>query len=132
MKSKEDLRELIKAIKKATGLTQKEISVGASYDENTLTQALSRDTGHEAVIKQLHIVYDDRLKNSTITEQGTYRVLLEPEEQATDIVELKAFTKSLLHALARLQAKVYGMAVDDCLNELVKDTRLNVRDLMEK
>lgn len=132
MNAKEELRKLIKQIKNSTGLTQEQISVEAGYEEKTLTQALSRQKGHEAVIKQLNLVFGERLKNTTIIKEPTYKMLLDPKEQATDIVELKAFTKTLLHGLAKLQAKVYGVPVDECLNELVQDTRLNVRDLMER
>jgi transcriptional regulator with XRE-family HTH domain len=54
--SKEELRSLINDLKNSTGLTQEQLSVAAGYSAKTLTQALSKKEGHDAVMKQLKLI----------------------------------------------------------------------------
>lgn len=133
MDLKEELKSLVETIKRNSNDTQEQMSVKAGYGETYISECLS-PTGKPSkkFIKALKNAYLKSLEFPVKSEKETYSVLLDRAEQATDIVELKAFTKALLHAVAKLQSKVYGMGVNDCLDELVKDTRLNVRDLMEK
>jgi hypothetical protein len=65
MKSKKDVIALIKTIKEKTGKTQAKISLGAGWEEKTLTQLLSKNSGMEAVYSQLSLAYKDVLNNST-------------------------------------------------------------------
>lgn len=65
MDGKKELKILIETLKKATGKTQGQISLGAGYEEKSLTQALSKSRGHQAVIKQLRIAYKNILENPT-------------------------------------------------------------------
>lgn len=65
MISKKDLQDLIKLIKKRTGKTQQQISIGAGYAEKTLTQLISKDEDLEPAYNQLMLVYNDVLNNST-------------------------------------------------------------------
>jgi transcriptional regulator with XRE-family HTH domain len=69
MISKKDLQELIKEIKKKTGKTQQEISIGAGYKEKTLTQLLSKNEDLEPAFNQLNLVYGHELNNSTSSNQ---------------------------------------------------------------
>lgn len=59
MTSKERLKNLIDLLIHATGKKQWQISEGAGYDRNSLTEALARSKGHEPVIEQLELVYKD-------------------------------------------------------------------------
>ncbi len=65
MNHKKELKELIKTIKDATGLTQQKISSGAGYEKNSISQALAKKEGHEPVIKRLQLVYKIVLENPT-------------------------------------------------------------------
>lgn len=65
MISKEDLRGLIVTIKKKTGKTQEQISEGAGYEPETLTQLLSKNKSLDAAYDQLKLAYKEELKNST-------------------------------------------------------------------
>lgn len=66
MISKEDLRSLIKTIKRKTGKTQEQVSEGAGYEPETLTQLLSKNKSLDAAYNQLQLVYKEELKNSTL------------------------------------------------------------------
>lgn len=65
MISKDDLRSLIKTIKERTGKTQEQISEGAGYEPETLTQLLSKNKSLDAAYNQLKLVYKQELNNST-------------------------------------------------------------------
>lgn len=66
MITKEDLKKLIARIKAATGKTQRQISVGAGYGENSLSELAAQKNGnYEPAYRQLELVYGDILKNST-------------------------------------------------------------------
>jgi transcriptional regulator with XRE-family HTH domain len=65
MISKKDLQGLIKTIKKKTGKTQEQISIGAGYKQKTLTQLLSKNEDLEPAFNQLKLAYSDVLNNST-------------------------------------------------------------------
>jgi transcriptional regulator with XRE-family HTH domain len=65
MISKKNLQDLIKTIKKKTGKTQQEISIGAGYKEKTLTQLLSKNEDLEPAYNQLKLAYGDVLNIST-------------------------------------------------------------------
>lgn len=67
--SKENLIGLIEKIKKATGKTQGEISVGAGYKKETLTQSLSRGEGLDSIIDQLQLIYAKELAGTSYIEQ---------------------------------------------------------------
>lgn len=62
--SKEILKNLIDYLIKKTGKKQWELSLGAGYEKETLTQMKAKPTGHEAIIDTLKRVYKDSLKNS--------------------------------------------------------------------
>lgn len=63
--SKELLKELVDYLKSEKKFkTQAELSLHAGYKEQTLTQAISKKSGHQAVIDNLKIIYRDLLKNS--------------------------------------------------------------------
>jgi transcriptional regulator with XRE-family HTH domain len=47
-----------------------------------------------------------------------------------DILHEKAISKTLIHAVAKLNAKVFDRDVTDCLEELEQNTKLNLKDLM--
>lgn len=66
--SKIILKELVKFLTTTTGKKQWEISKGAGYEKETVTQMLSKPTGHEPVIDQLKLVYKETLKNSIYDE----------------------------------------------------------------
>lgn len=66
---KKDLKNLIENIKKATGKSQEEISLGANYKAKTLTQILSQKKINDTVIPQLHFVYKEDLQR---LEKSTY------------------------------------------------------------
>ena len=65
MISKEDLKGLINIIKKKTGKTQEQISEGAGYEPETLTQLLSKNKSLDAAYDQLKLAYKEELKFST-------------------------------------------------------------------
>lgn len=65
MTSKKDLQDLIKVIRKKTGKTQQEVSVGAGYKQKTLTQLLSKNEDLDPVYNQLKLAYNDVLNIST-------------------------------------------------------------------
>jgi len=65
MDFKLELRQLVDQLKKDLGKTQEQISVDAGYEPQGLTQALSKKSGHEAVLKQLKIAYKSVLEKST-------------------------------------------------------------------
>ena len=62
--SKEILSDIIEFLKKETGKTQGELSVGAGYAAETLAQLKSKESGQEPAIDQLRIVYKEIFKNS--------------------------------------------------------------------
>lgn len=66
MKSKKDVIALIKTIKEKTGKTQAQISVIAGWEEKTLTQLLSKNSGMDSVYNQLNLAFKDVLNNSTL------------------------------------------------------------------
>ncbi len=68
--SKEILKELVDFLRIAKKFeTQSELSVDAGLRPQTLTQAISKKDGHEAVIKKLKIIYRDLLKKSIWDDQ---------------------------------------------------------------
>lgn len=70
--SKESLKELVDFLIIAKKFkTQSELSLDAGYKEQTLTQAISKKTGHRAVIDKLKIIYRDLLKKSIAVENGS-------------------------------------------------------------
>lgn len=71
MISKEDLRGLIKTIKKKTGKTQEQISEGAGYEPETLTQLLSKNKSLDAAYNQLRLAYKEELNNSTLQSHSS-------------------------------------------------------------
>lgn len=66
MKSKKDVIALIKTIKGKTGKTQAQISVVAGWEEKTLTQLLSKNSGMDSVYNQLNLAFKEVLNNSTL------------------------------------------------------------------
>jgi transcriptional regulator with XRE-family HTH domain len=65
MASKKQVSELIKTLKKKTGKTQEELSVGAGYKPKSLTQLLSKAENLDTVYDQLTRVYGKWLSGST-------------------------------------------------------------------
>lgn len=62
--SKEILKKLVDYLTNKTGKKQWELSVGAGYEKETLTQMKAKPDGQDAVIDTLKRVYRKALKNS--------------------------------------------------------------------
>lgn len=69
MKSKKDVIALIKTIKEKTGKTQAQISITAGWEEKTLTQLLSKNSGMDSVYNQLNLAFKEVLNYSTLPIQ---------------------------------------------------------------
>ena len=77
--AKETLKNLIEFLMKKTNKNQSQLSVGAGYEIDTLSQLKSKPEGHEAVIKKLKLIYKDELKNSMFDDSMT-NALEDPRE----------------------------------------------------
>lgn len=71
MDLKTELIKTVDYLRSKTGLTQKEISLKAGYDnEHRITQAISRETGQKPVIKKLRIAFKEELQNVTFSDNA--------------------------------------------------------------
>lgn len=65
-----------------------------------------------------HVLNEDRvpyISRDTLTEQT---------------LQQKALTKTLLHAVAKINSKIFGLSVEDALEQLEQDTRINLKQLL--
>lgn len=133
MKSKEKLQNLIETIKEATGKTQGQISIGAGYKEKSLTQALSKEDGHEPVIKRLEIAYRDVLKKPTLNKveaKGGKTIVQMPVSKEnrdidlqTALMDMIAITKEQVE-VTRIQAETADKHAQARLAEADNNRRL--------
>ncbi len=79
MNSKDDLKRLVERLKDITGLSQQELSERAGYKMRSLTQAISKDEGHDAVIRHSTLMFKDFLDSAALDET-TKGSSLEKEE----------------------------------------------------
>jgi predicted ribosome quality control (RQC) complex YloA/Tae2 family protein len=104
MISKEELRSLIETIKKATGLGQEKISIGAGYKKTTLTERLSQGGGLDAVYDQLKLVYGEALKKSMVEEaKNTENKTFTPDQLFAMFLEVSRAQTAILD---RIESKM--------------------------
>ncbi len=104
--SKETLRELVNFLKIAKKFkTQAELSLDAGYKSETLTQAISKKSGHQAVINNLKIIYRDTLKKS-IWDNNSKKDYPIEEEENNQVYE---DDKSLAHRLIAAQDQIIAL-----------------------
>lgn len=77
-----ELRELVRELKKRTGLNQYELSKAAGYKPRTITQTLSRDAGHEEMLKHLRS-FSETLSSSA-DQRSILSIDLKKDNQAID------------------------------------------------
>ncbi len=102
MNSKDDLKRLVERLKDITGKTQKQLSVEAGYEEDSLTQAISKKEGHQAVIKQLMLAFKAELEDLTKEESV--------ENSALEEDELKKRDETFISEIKRIGAATEDIA----------------------
>jgi transcriptional regulator with XRE-family HTH domain len=132
MISKKDLQDLIKTIRKRTGKTQQEVSVGAGYKEKTLTQLLSKNEDLEPAYDQLKIAYSSVLNNSTFQSKSidffigkleTKEEVIQTKDQVIAQIEARRRDAEILAAKMEAHYKDMKEALEraqNTINEVLK------------
>ena len=105
MDSKEELKSLINTVKKHKKWTQEKVSIEAGYKADTLTQALSKPKGQEAVIKHLRLIYRDILEPKKYEENEITRKV-EEEGEPLDTKRENAVLKEKISELEERNAEL--------------------------
>jgi transcriptional regulator with XRE-family HTH domain len=121
--SKKDLKLLISRIKAATGLKQQEIAAAINYSSahfSTLKNSNSTD-----LYKLLEKHYEEELNRPSGVSDDMVNYL----KKSKHINAERALIDMLTLEVAKLKSKLYGISVEDAIDELEQNASLALRQI---
>lgn len=121
MEFKKEIEKLLFDLK-SLGWSRKRIEEELKYNNNYISQALSRG-GNESLCNNLKMLFE---RESLKSSKGS---ITKPAAPGDEFNRERALLKVLTQRVAKLEAERLGVPVEKVLGELEKDTMIAWRDL---
>jgi hypothetical protein len=125
-KNADELARLIGEISRATNLSQEEIGARAGYAKGYITQALSRGSVPEKLLRTLRREYSEKISppRRTIPDVDSYT--------ATTVLRIGAMMEVVLEVLAEAEAGRSGRPVTAVLAQYSEAVRAKIKGRMDQ
>lgn len=124
MAKKIDIDFLIQRIKSATGLTQEGIADAIHYSRPHFS-TMKRDTP-EKLYQLLEKHFEDALESKNVFSDTE---TVEYIKRTKDLNAMRALVDLLLLEMAKVKSKLYGVSIEDAIDELEKNARIALRQI---